>query len=96
MGAFARWRSSAGLVIALAIGTAAWGVAPASAVITSPAATIKPAITSGRLHSCALRSAGTVVCWGDNGNGELGDGTIANSPRPVQVAGVNGVGFLTL
>jgi alpha-tubulin suppressor-like RCC1 family protein len=32
-------------------------------------------IGSGRFHSCALISDGTVYCWGDNENGELGNGT---------------------
>src|SRR5262249_34768238 len=34
------------------------------------------AIGAGNAHSCALTSAGAVECWGFNGNGELGDGTM--------------------
>lgn len=33
------------------------------------------AITAGQNHTCALRSGGSVVCWGFNGGGETGDGT---------------------
>ena len=40
-------------------------------------------------HSCALREGGTISCWGDNGSGELGDGTEDYySLVPVQVVGI--------
>ena len=42
-------------------------------------------VSGGRLHTCALLSAGTVYCWGDNDNGELGDGTTTSRSLPVQV-----------
>jgi putative nucleotidyltransferase with HDIG domain len=52
-------------------------------------------ITAGNNHSCAVKDDGTVWCWGDGRDGELGDGTLTRSTTPVQVAGVGGVGFLT-
>jgi alpha-tubulin suppressor-like RCC1 family protein len=31
-------------------------------------------LAAGTSHTCALRSGGTLYCWGDNGSGELGRG----------------------
>ena len=92
MAAFVRRHLPTGLVIALVGAAAAAGAGPAAAVVQP--ATVKPAIASGRLHMCALRSAGTVVCWGDNSYGELGDNTIKQSPVPVQVHGPKNKGVL--
>ena len=40
-------------------------------------------------HSCALLNSGSVKCWGHNGDGELGDGTLVRRLQPVQVQGLN-------
>jgi hypothetical protein len=37
-------------------------------------------------YTCAVRSTGTVACWGLNQDGQLGDGTTTNSSLPVAVA----------
>jgi alpha-tubulin suppressor-like RCC1 family protein len=45
----------------------------------------------------ALSDDGYVWMWGDNRNGQLGDGTSgtgSNKLIPVQVKGLNGIGFL--
>jgi alpha-tubulin suppressor-like RCC1 family protein len=39
--------------------------------------------------TCALRSDGTVWCWGGNNGGTIGNGTMNNAPSPVQLAGIS-------
>ncbi len=46
------------------------------------------AIASGVSHSCAIRKSGSVVCWGVNTFGQLGNGTVTRSSSPVAVVGV--------
>jgi alpha-tubulin suppressor-like RCC1 family protein len=56
-----------------------------------PVKTIAPGskiirIAAGNCHTLALRSDGTVLAWGDNTHGELGDASTASTAGPVQVA----------
>lgn len=37
-------------------------------------------LSLGKSHACGLVSGGRAVCWGDDRFGQLGDGTINNSP----------------
>ncbi len=48
-------------------------------------------IAAGAGHSLALLSGGSVVAWGYNPDGQLGNGSNLNSATPVAVAGLTGV-----
>ena len=45
------------------------------------------ALVAGQVHTCGLATGGTAYCWGYNGSGELGDGTVTNRLVPVPVSG---------
>jgi alpha-tubulin suppressor-like RCC1 family protein len=47
-------------------------------------------IAAGVFHACAWNTEGGVWCWGENLSGQLGDGTMYNSPVPVRVEGLTG------
>ncbi|MBI4947259.1 MAG: T9SS type A sorting domain-containing protein [Bacteroidetes bacterium] len=43
------------------------------------------AVAAGMYHALALKNDGTVWAWGNNGSGQLGQGTWTNSTTPLQV-----------
>ena len=47
------------------------------------------AVDTGNRHSCALLDNQSIVCWGRNDNGQLGDGTTNSSYVPVVVSGIS-------
>jgi alpha-tubulin suppressor-like RCC1 family protein len=49
------------------------------------------AITANGNHSCALKTDGSVSCWGRNDKGQLGDGTLIDRSEPVPVKGLSKV-----
>jgi uncharacterized protein (TIGR03437 family) len=56
------------------------------------------AITAGQNFNCALTKAGTVMCWGFNVTGNLGNGTdggVSQSTTPVEVLDPTGKGSLS-
>src|SRR5204863_4484870 len=49
------------------------------------------AIAAGGADDAALLSNGTVVAWGENKQGQLGDGTTVEKPVPTPVRGLSSV-----
>jgi hypothetical protein len=54
--------------------------------------TVDVAMVNG--HACGVTTSGAAYCWGDNTNGQLGDGSTSQSSVPVAVSG--GLNFLTV
>ena len=53
-------------------------------------------VDAGRTHTCARLQNGRVKCWGENGFGQLGDGTTTRSNRPVDVPLPDGASEIAL
>jgi alpha-tubulin suppressor-like RCC1 family protein len=45
-------------------------------------------IAAGAKHTCALLDDDSVMCWGDNSEGQLGNGSDQSSSSPVNVSGL--------
>jgi alpha-tubulin suppressor-like RCC1 family protein len=44
-------------------------------------------VDAGYSHTCGVTKGGQAFCWGNNANGRLGNGSIADSDDPVPVSG---------
>lgn len=51
------------------------------------------AVSAGEFHSLALKSNGSMLAWGGDDNGQLGDDSLstASKPTPVPVSGATGI-----
>ncbi|HZK44387.1 MAG TPA: hypothetical protein VFC73_08940, partial [Syntrophomonadaceae bacterium] len=78
------------LILALIAGT---GLGFNTAPVLAEDSTVI-AIATGGSHSLALKSDGTVWAWGNNSDGQLGDGSTTSRYYPVQVRDGAGEGFL--
>jgi alpha-tubulin suppressor-like RCC1 family protein len=72
------------------------GVGSGNGILYSPTQTLNPGsgmipLAAGYDYVLGLRSDSTVVAWGNNSNGQLGDGTTTTRVTPVQVYGLSGV-----
>lgn len=56
-----------------------------------PAGVALASLTSGHSHTCGLTAAGAAYCWGQNGDGQLGNNSTLDSPAAVAVLLPTGV-----
>jgi alpha-tubulin suppressor-like RCC1 family protein len=70
--------------------TGTGGTADGGLVTTPRAVGINDAvrIAAGNNHTCVVRGSGKVSCWGDNQDGQLGNGLTTRSAVPVDVTGL--------
>ena len=76
-------RTLTALVTSALLG-AALLIAPAP---TAAVSLVQETISAGALHTCGLTSAGAAFCWGENGDGQLGNGTYDDKTTPTAVSG---------
>jgi alpha-tubulin suppressor-like RCC1 family protein len=55
------------------------------------AATSSATFAPGQFHTCLRRADGTVDCWGDDQQGQIGIGVVASAANPTAVSGLSGI-----
>lgn len=69
------------------VGTGTTGSVGAPVAVRSLSGTIVDS-ASGATHSCAVVATGRVYCWGENGEGQIGDNTLVSRLTPTLVSGI--------
>lgn len=64
--------------------------------VTSPAVNGWTSVTAGNFHTCAIRTGGTLWCWGASNYGQLGLGNGASQDRPRQVTAPAAAGWASV
>ena len=59
-----------------------------SATTVTGTTTAVSQISAGWKHTCAVIDDGTIQCWGDNTEGQLGNGSFGGTPGTVTVSGI--------
>lgn len=81
------WGSNLYGALGNASATGTYVTAPVQALLL----TNVKAISAGGWHSVALKTDGTVWCWGWNADGQLGDNSTVNKIIPTQVSSISNV-----
>lgn len=55
--------------------------------VNAPAGVSLTRLSVGGLHSCAIDANDVLYCWGYNGSGQIGDGTLDEAHSPVAIGG---------
>ena len=72
-----------------ATNAAGTGAASAASNAVTPLDIAVLAVDGGDAHTCAVLTTGSVVCWGANDSGQLGNGTTTASTVPALVPGIS-------
>jgi alpha-tubulin suppressor-like RCC1 family protein len=80
------WGSNSQGQLGIDTGTSPTPITTPMPVVLAAGAT---AIGAGAQHTCAVRGAGQVLCWGQNGSGQLGEGSMSSLGEPVPVMGLD-------
>ena len=90
-GAVQCWGSNS----SLALGTGSTTPGTSAVPVSVSSVTNAVSISLGANHSCAALATGSVVCWGANASGQLGDSSTTSRSTRVTVSGVAGVSSIS-
>ena len=68
-----------------------WSAMPSANAVAPTGGQRVVEVAAGQYYTCALRSDGSISCWGSNNVGQLGDGTTVDHSQPTPVPGLANV-----